>query len=61
MEIKSKLLGPTPKTLRALAPQPALNKLPRSHSEALQPGLPLPSCVTPGTWANISGPQLPLL
>lgn len=46
MEIKSKLLGPTPDTLRAWSPPHALE----SHW-----------CVTLGKWANLSGPRLPLL
>lgn len=32
MEIKSKLLGPTPDTLRAWSPQPPLNMVPPSCS-----------------------------
>lgn len=34
---------------------------PGSHSEAVRAGLPVPSCGTLGTWANVSGPQVPLL
>lgn len=47
MEIKSKLLSPIPETLRS--PLMLWSLTARA-----------PSCVTPGKWADLSGPQLPL-
>lgn len=54
-------LGPAPQILGAPALQPPSAGSPGSRSRAVRAGLPLPSCGTLGTWANASGPQLPLL
>ena len=40
--------------------QPSAGSL-GSRSGAVRAGLPLSTCGTLGTWANVSGPQLPLL
>lgn len=54
-------LGPAPQILGAPALQPPSAGSPGLRSRAVRAGLPLPSCGTLGTWANASGPQLPLL
>lgn len=47
-------------SLWAPALQPPSEGSPGSRSGAVRAGLPLPSCGTLGTWASVSGPQLPL-